>query len=510
MAPRKLCAGGIERSARAAHIPDEHRFRNYESDPGGGSLMSRPLAALICGIGILIVFALVRDRKSKTSKALWLAIIWLLISGSRPVSFWMSTRSMASPEQLLEGSPVDASILLALIVAGIFVLVRRQKTFIQMVQLNRPMLLFLIYCAVSIAWSDYPGVAFKRWIRLLGDFVMILIVLTDPDRPGAIKSALTNVGIILFPVSIMLNKYFPEYSRYFDIWTGRGFFSGVAADKNMLGMTCLVYGIGMCWRLVTTYKEPKSRQRTRRLIAEGIILAMVFYLFKDADSMTSETCFILICGLIVAMSFAKFARKRAVVHLMVAFVIGGSYSVLFLHIGGGYAFQKLGRNSTLTGRTEIWSGLIHFSGNPLIGTGFDSFWLGKRMERIWAAGGQLNGINEAHNGYLEIYLNLGIIGVALLALFIVTGYRSILGALRREPEIGIIRLALFVAVLVYSFTEAGFRTNSTVWLAFVLSITSVPPTLKLARPLPTRQFARPEMNVASRVGASPAGQALPC
>jgi exopolysaccharide production protein ExoQ len=473
--------------------------------------MPRLLVAAICGIGIWIVFVLDRDRKSRNSKALWLSVIWLLISGSRPVSSWLSTQSVASPEQLLEGSPVDAVIRLGLIIAGILVLVRRQESFAKIVQENRPMLLFLFYCAVSIIWSDYPDVALKRWIRLLGDFTMVLIVLTDPDRSGAIKRVLSCVGIVLFPVSILFNKYYPEFARYYDIWTGRQFFSGVAADKNMLGMTCLVYGISMFWRLVTTYKEPRGRERTRRLIAQGTIVAMVLYLFKDADSMTSESCFVMVGGLILVMSFSKLARKPLMVHLMVATVVGGAFGILFLHIGGGVAFQKLGRNPTLTGRTEIWSGLMQFSGNPLFGTGFDSFWLGKRMERIWAAGGQLYGINEAHNGYLETYLNLGWIGVALLAVLIVTGYRNILGALRREPDIGRIRLGLFVAVLVYSFTEAGFRTNSSVWIAFLLSIAAVPsgPILKLERPLVVRKFAGLETNAGSRVGTSPARQMIP-
>jgi len=472
--------------------------------------MPRILAAIICGIGIWIVLRLDRDPKSRSSKALWLPLAWLLISGSRPVASWLYTGSSISPDQLMEGSPIDAAIRLGIITAAIVVLAKRQKSFAKVVQENRPMLLFLFYCAVSTVWSDYPGIALKRWVRLLGDFLMILIVLTDPDRSSAIKRVLSCVGIVLFPVSILLNKYYPEYSVYYDIWTGRRLVSGVALDKNMLGMTCLVYGIVMFWRLITTYKEPKSRGRTQRLVAHAIIVAMVLVLFRDADSMTSESCFIMVSGLIAAMTFSKKARKPIFVHIMVATIVGVAFSTLFLHIGGGFAFQKLGRNANLTGRTEIWAGLLQFSGNPIIGTGFDSFWMGSRMKRIWAAGGQLYGINEAHNGYLETYLNLGWIGVGLLALFIVAGYRNILKALRIEPEIGRIRLGLFVAVVVYSFTEAGFRANSTVWIAFLFAIAAVPkmPMLKPERRLPVRQFAgfeKPE----SHVGISPARETIP-
>src|SRR5581483_4780832 len=99
----------------------------------------------------------------------------------------------------------------------------------------------------------------------------------------------------------------------------------------------------------------------------------------------------------------------------------------------GAALQSLGRNPTLTGRTEIWSAVLHFAGNPLFGTGFESFWLGDRIKHIWAYGEMTYGINEAHNGYIETYLNLGWIGVALLVNLIITGYRNIHGAMRLDP-----------------------------------------------------------------------------
>jgi hypothetical protein len=117
---------------------------------------------------------------------------------------------------------------------------------------------------------------------------------------------------------------------------------------------------------------------------------------------------------------------------------------------------------------------LHFAGNPLIGTGFDSFWLGARLERIWAAGGALNGINESHNGYIETYLNLGWIGVALLAALILTGYWNVIRGLKTDGDVGRLRLGLLVVAVVYNFTEAGFRTTCTVWVGFLLAVVAAP------------------------------------
>ena len=86
----------------------------------------------------------------------------------------------------------------------------------------------------------------------------------------------------------------------------------------------------------------------------------------------------------------------------------------------------------------------------------------------------LGGLNQAHNGYIEIYLNLGWIGLALLGAIIVGGYRKIIKGLRDDPETGGLKLALFLICLVYNFTEASFKMQSPVWIFFLWAI-MVPP-----------------------------------
>jgi O-antigen ligase len=267
----------------------------------------------------------------------------------------------------------------------------------------------------------------------------------------------------------------------------------VAEDKNMLGLTCLVFGLGAWWRLLGIWKEKKGTQRTRRLIAYSVILGMVLWLFSMAHSATSASCFFVGGGLMTLISVFPVARKPLVVHLLVAAVVCGSFAILFLDVGGS-ALEAMGRNPTLTGRTEIWKGLLEFRGNTALGTGFESFWLGERVTRIWASGDLLSGINESHNGYLEIFLNLGWIGVGLLGAIIVRGYSRIFSAVRQDPQTHCLQLAYFTSALTYNYTEAAFKAMSPMWFFFLLAVVVVPSAHPVTEGYSVRHKGVPELS----------------
>jgi O-antigen ligase len=94
------------------------------------------------------------------------------------------------------------------------------------------------------------------------------------------------------------------------------------------------------------------------------------------------------------------------------------------------------------------------------------------MERIWELYWWRP--NEAHNGYLEIYVTLGWIGLGLLALVAINGYRSILETVHHDPFGAKLRLAYFVVAIAYNFTESAFKTLHPIWIAFLLAVVVLP------------------------------------
>src|SRR5207249_10073922 len=86
------------------------------------------------------------------------------------------------------GSPLDGAVFFSLQLAGLFVLLRRHVSLSKVASENIAMTLFLAFGALSILWSDFPLVAFKRWFKVLGHPIMVLIVATEPDPRQALRS----------------------------------------------------------------------------------------------------------------------------------------------------------------------------------------------------------------------------------------------------------------------------------------------------------------------------------
>ena len=278
--------------------------------------MSPSIATLICVAGIAGLYYLDRDREIHTSRALWLPVIWLGVAGSRSVSEWFGIlgfggfgQSMNSAGAYLEGSPLDRNFFLALTLIGVVVLSKKKVVVKRLLRANWPVVLFFVYCAISTVWSDYPDVAFKRWLKAIGDLVMVLIVLSEDDPLSAIKRLVLRVGYLLLPLSVLFIKYYPAWGREYSHFDGRGTFTGVTTNKNILGMICLIFGLGALWCFRQTLLEPGIRRKAH-LIAQGTLFGTAIWLFVMADSATSLSCFLMAAGLLVVTSLGRLGESR--------------------------------------------------------------------------------------------------------------------------------------------------------------------------------------------------------
>jgi len=429
--------------------------------------MQPSIASLICGIGIASLFLLDRGEKPRVSKALVIPAVWMILNTTHPLSFWLGMTPPGSytTAAYVEGNPFDRNVALVLQLAALIVLWGKSAKVGAVLRKNPLLLAYFSFCLVSVLWSDFPFVTFKRWIKAIGDVQMVLVVLAESDPFAALTRILTRLGFFLFPLSILFIRYYPQIGRRpTNSWTLEPV--GVTQQKNELGIMCMIYGIFFLWMLLSAYRERKRRGRWRRMLAYGTIIAISAYLLNQCNSTTSIVGFASSAGVLWLAS--RRPVKPALVQFAVLAVLGLSVIALFFDPGGGLV-QSLGKDPTLTGRKDIWALVLGLHTNPLIGTGFETFWLGSRLEFMLHALVNLP-INEAHNGWVEVYLNLGWTGLCFIALLVATGYKRIIFHIRQDPEKGCLFLGFLVCALFYSFSEAGFRFGTVSWFFLLLVI----------------------------------------
>jgi O-antigen ligase len=424
------------------------------------------VATLVFVVGILGLVYLDRDRETRVSRALWIPTLWMLIAGSRMISEWRAAAEIESPDQYFEGSPLDRIVLAALLAAGVAVLILRKRSALAFLRRNVPILLFFAYCAASVIWSDYSTVALKRWTKALGDLVMVMVVLTDPHPLAAVRRVFARTAFVLIPVSVLLVKYYPELGRGYDRWTWTPYYGGVAIGKNSLGYVCLVFGLASLWRVLTAFHDGSRWRPSQSLIAHGVVVAMALWLFWIANSATSLGCFLVGGALLVLTTMPAFARAAKTPYVLTAAIAVCAFLIVLLDAGHVFV-QAMGRDTTLTGRTELWDRLLQMRVEPFFGAGFESFWLGDRVEQLWSV--YWWHPRQAHNGYLETFLNLGLMGLGLVAYLFATGYRNATSAFRTSPAAASLGLTFLVVALAYNLTEAAFKTMHPVWIALLLS-----------------------------------------
>ena len=275
----------------------------------------------------------------------------------------------------------------------------------------------------------------------------------------------------MIPLSVVLVKYFPYIGRGYDYWTGSAQYNGATTSKNQLGVACMISGIFFFWDTLNHWSDRKDRRTRRVLYVNFALIAMSLWLLSMAHSATSTVCLSLGC-LIVLIAHSKFTRRHPG---FLKFFIPTTF-ILYLVLAFGFDINgqlagAVGRDPTLTDRTLIWGIVLGMHTNPIVGTGYESFWLGSRLAQVSE---RFEGtINEAHNGYLDMYLNLGGIGILLLIALLIASYRTIWKKFASSFALASFSLAMWTVILFYNITESAFKWGM-LWMILLLGGIFVP------------------------------------
>jgi O-antigen ligase len=335
------------------------------------------------------------------------------------------------------------------------------------------LLLLVLYAASSFLWSDVPSLALRRGVVvLMGTVFGLYLAAAFPYH--ILFRMFTAACIIATLASIITMVVLPDLAAQPLI----GGWRGIYPNKNALGrMTAL--GALSCILLA----RQLPRYRKWMWIGAGALFAVTIL----SQSMTSFISLLLLIGMM-----GIFTLIRRSNWLVIPVIVIAALGILLLAAISIVAFSDqwialLGRDpdsNTLFTRFDLWrlvSELI--AERPLLGYGLASFWLGwdGPSASIWRVHGW--GPNHAHNGFLDLGLELGLVGMALSILLLLTNlYWAIQFHRRYRTPVSMWPALYFSYLLLTNFAYSMFLSQTIFfWTLFVATSCSM---------LLTRSYAR--------------------
>jgi O-antigen ligase len=276
-----------------------------------------------------------------------------------------------------EGSAYDRFALNMLLLLSLWVLSRRKINWSLLLKNNIWLILLSVYLGLSILWSDFMFVSFKRWIKIAGTVIMACVILTETQPLKAIESMLRRCAYVLVPLSLVLIKYFPFYGI---LYTRQGVrtATGVATQKNGLGVLCALSAFMLIWAIIRDKRSGELFKNLFHTIADVLVIGIALFLLfggGSASSATSVLVFYVGIAFLLGLRIWKNLTEHVANHLKIFMVVGIVLFMLFNHFLSPMINSLLSRDETLTGRTDIWRSVLEVAAlKPILGTGYGGYW----------------------------------------------------------------------------------------------------------------------------------------
>jgi O-antigen ligase len=195
----------------------------------------------------------------------------------------------------------------------------------------------------------------------------------------------------------------------------------------------------------------------------------------------SATGLIVFIAFVCGVPLVRLVRTRPKLWVSVVIVLlaaGATVGTVLVN-NSALVLALLGRSSTLTGRIDIWrAALVPIMNRPFLGYGFDAFWLGAKGESGLIDRTVHYLVPHAHNGALELLLNLGAIGLALfvVAYTLYVG-KSLRFYLRQHNYLRVWPLAYMAFMFLYNVTEVTDISGNNIF-AMLFAAVAITVTLR--------------------------------
>ena len=331
---------------------------------------------------------------------------------------------------------------------------------------------FLLLIVVSIFWSDYPTATLAGWAATFSVAFFAIFLATVID----LETMLRTFGVALrwilglsllfeFVVSAFIRHpvlpLFVDYSKldkippafYWsrDLLFHGGQIQGIQGNSNLLALSALL-------ALIVFAVQWVSGTASKVWLAFWIVVALATMALTRSSTVLIALAAVILVGVFLWLVRSTSGARRGIVYA------GGAVVALAIAAVGifanGAVLKLLGKSADFTHRTEIWQRVLPLANErPAAGWGWTGWWA--PWVEPFKHLAVFKGVTylQAHDAWIDIYFQLGVIGLIVFGLLVLTTLgRSWFMAIEAEPRrsrlVELFPILIMVALIVHSIAES--------------------------------------------------------
>jgi exopolysaccharide production protein ExoQ len=327
-------------------------------------------------------------------------------------------------------------------------------------QRMKVMLAFPVLAVASCTWSGDPRQSIVSGL-ILFVFTMFAIYVASRFSFQRQLELIMLVAAVTLPISILLALFVPSIGASEAGWRG------IFGHKQICAAVSIVFLVtALHWKCYGIYQK----------LFRAMCIAMCCVLIVMSKSRTGwalALASLLLCVMIWMLQAMPVKQVVAILLLVLPAIAGAMY---IIHTYAPSILASVGKDATLSQRTIIWASAWDAAvRRPILGYGFSAFWRGLYgpSQSVTLVAGW--GLQQAQNGFLDVWLGLGAVGVALVAMMTAQGMRNAARSFYSAGEGAYVRwcVVIIVCTLFYNIGESSIGFINMNWFLFLLALTGL-------------------------------------
>jgi exopolysaccharide production protein ExoQ len=325
-----------------------------------------------------------------------------------------------------------------------FLLILRWKKVVYVISKERWILGLVGIAVLSFIWSVEPITTLKQVLDLIGATAFGIYLATRYTLKEQIN-LLCWMSIVAIALSILFAIALPKYGIMASVHEGA--VRGIYTHKNTFGRILV---LGATVFLIHIFSHKNNRLIFTFFLGIAVILLV---LTRSTGALGN---FLIMTTLLLIYPILRW-RVQVMIPALVALITASSGLLWWFLSNADTLLEAVGKDPSLTGRTYFWSYLWETIEKRFwLGYGFDSFWNGLDgpSAYIWRAARWK--VPDAHNGFLELWLNLGFVGVSVFAVGYVLNLLKAIATIRKyKTPVGMLPLLYLTFMVLVNLAESS-------------------------------------------------------